>query len=104
MDILLSRIIRYLNGVITDDRQYRTALFMVEHYQELRCKTLEEIVKESEYTEEDIMTFIGYLGYHDYEDFRERLMMDQDLRSSQMQLRLLHTDIDGMISSLHISG
>ncbi len=50
------------------------------------------------------MTFIGYLGYHDYEDFRERLMMDQDLRSSQMQLRLLHTDIDGMISSLHISG
>lgn len=69
MDILLSRIIRYLNGVITDDRQYRTALFMVEHYQELRCKTLEEIVKESEYTEEDIMTFIGYLGYHDYEDF-----------------------------------
>ena len=104
MDILLSRIIRYLNGVITDDRQYRTALFLVEHYQELRCKTLEEIVKESEYTEEDIMTFIGYLGYHDYEDFRERLMMDQDLRSSQMQLRLLHTDIDGMISSLHISG
>ena len=100
MDILLSRIIRYLNGVITDDRQYRTALFMVEHYQELRCKTLEEIVKESEYTEEDIMTFIGYLGYHDYEDFRERLMMDQDLRSSQMQLRLLHTDIDGMISDI----
>ena len=47
------------------------------------------------------MTFIGYLGYHDYEDFRERLMMDQDLRSSQMQLRLLHTDIDGMISSLY---
>ena len=31
MDILLSRIIRYLNGVITDDRQYRIALFMVEH-------------------------------------------------------------------------
>ncbi len=67
MDILLSRIIRYLNGVITlYDNIYCTALFMVEHYQELRCKTLEEIVKESEYTEEDIMTFIGYLGYHDY--------------------------------------
>ncbi len=45
MDILLSRIIRYLNGVITDDRQYRTALFMVEHCQELRCKTLEEIIE-----------------------------------------------------------
>ena len=30
MDILLSRIIRYLNGVITDDRQYRTALFTLQ--------------------------------------------------------------------------
>ena len=35
MDILLSRIIRYLNGVITDDRQYRTALCGQRYYAEL---------------------------------------------------------------------
>lgn len=104
MDILLSRIIRFLNGVITDDRQYHTALFIIENYQNIRCKTLEELISQSDITENDIKTFIAYLGYHDYESFKDRLIMDQDLRASQMQLRLLNTDIDSLISSLHISG
>lgn len=104
MDILLSRIIRFLNGVIIDDKQYRIALFLVENYQCIRSKSIEDLVEGSTYTPEDIMSFIQHLGYYSYTEFQDRLMMDQDLRASQMQLRLLNTDIDGMISALHISG
>ena len=32
MDIVLSRILKYLNGCLDDDHMYRIGLFIVHHY------------------------------------------------------------------------
>ena len=35
MDIVLSRILKYLNGCLDDDHMYRIGLFIVHHYVEM---------------------------------------------------------------------
>ena len=42
MEILISRILKYLNGCLNDDHMYRIGSFVVKHYNEICQYDLEQ--------------------------------------------------------------
>ena len=47
MEILISRILKYLNGCLNDDHMYRIGSFVVKHYNEICQYDLEQFIKSS---------------------------------------------------------
>ena len=45
MEILISRILKYLNGCLNDDHMYRIGSFVVKHYNEICQYDLEQFIK-----------------------------------------------------------
>ena len=55
MNILLSRILKYLNGTLFLDDAYRFCVFFILHYQDFDSYTIEEIAGELQTTPESIL-------------------------------------------------
>ena len=71
MNILLSRILKYLNGTLFLDDAYRFCVFFILHYQNFGDYSLEEVANELKTTPESILNFLKYLGFYDYQTFVE---------------------------------
>ena len=91
MEILLSRILRYLNGALEDNANFKTAGFIVSHYLTIRDYTIERMSEESGLTVEEIMNFIKLFGTFTFKDFLYRVDIDYELRLSQIGLRMVDT-------------
>ena len=57
MNILLSRILKYLNGTLFLDDAYRFCVFFILHYQNFGDYSLEEVANELKTTPESILNF-----------------------------------------------
>lgn len=57
MNILLSRILKYLNGTLFLDDAYRFCVFFILHYQSFGDYSLEEVANELKTTPESILNF-----------------------------------------------
>ena len=66
MNILLSRILKYLNGTLFLDDAYRFCVFFILHYQDFDSYTIEDIAGELQTTPESILNFLKYLGFDNY--------------------------------------
>ena len=53
MNILLSRILTYLNGTLFHDHYYKICTFIVFHYLEMDTMSEEELKKVMDYYQED---------------------------------------------------
>ena len=51
MDIVLSRILKYLNGCLDDDHMYRIGLFIVHHYVEMEDYSLQRVMEEGHFSD-----------------------------------------------------
>ncbi len=102
MDIVLSRILEYLNGCLIDDYMYRIGRYIVAHYTEMKCITIQDLIEEGFY-EGDILNFCRHLGFFSYNDFKDKLIMDQQTRLSQISLRMIGTNSDDCLKHLNIS-
>ena len=58
MNILLSRILKYLNGTLFLDDAYRFCVFFILHYQNFGDYSLEEVANELKTTPESILNFL----------------------------------------------
>lgn len=103
MDIVISRILKYLNGCLDNDHMYKIGLFIVRHYVEMEDYSLERLMREGQFSEEEILDFCVHLGFHTYEDFQEQLLADYMLRISQIRARMLGTSAEQMLDQLDIS-
>ncbi len=103
MDIVISRILKYLNGCLDNDHMYQIGLFIVRHYVDMEDYSLERLMKEGQFSEAEVLDFCVHLGFHTYEDFEEQLLADYMLRISQIRARMLGTSAEQMLEQLDIS-
>lgn len=103
MDIVISRILKYLNGCLDNDHMYQIGLFIVRHYVDMEDYSLERLMREGQFSEAEVLDFCVHLGFHTYEDFQEQLLADYMLRISQIRARMLGTSAEQMLEQLDIS-
>ncbi|UTY38240.1 MurR/RpiR family transcriptional regulator [Allocoprobacillus halotolerans] len=103
MDIVLSRILKYLNGCLDDDHMYRIGLFVVHHYVEMEDYSLQRVMDEGNFTKDDILDFCKHLGFDTYEEFQSELVGDYMLRVSQIRARMLGVSASQLIEQLDSS-
>lgn len=89
MDVLLARILKFLNGTLTYDDDYRFCTFCVTHYLQMEEWSLAEVAEKSGVGEESILQFVAKLGFSDYQSFYERLVTHQMTRVDQIRARML---------------
>ncbi len=100
MDIVISRILKYLNGCLDNDHMYQIGMFIVRHYVEMEEYTLERLQEEGHFTKEEILDFCKHLGFDNFEDFKQELIADYILRVSQIRARMLGMNMDDLINQL----
>jgi hypothetical protein len=55
MDIVISRILKYLNGCLDNDHMYQIGLFIVRHYVDMEDYSLERLMKEGQFSEAEVL-------------------------------------------------
>ena len=103
MDIVLSRILKYLNGCLDDEQMYRIGLFIVHHYVEMEDYSLQRVMDEGGFQEDEILDFCRHLGFQTYEEFQSELVADYMLRVSQIRARMLGISASQLIEQLDAS-
>lgn len=104
MNILLSRILTYLNGTLFIDYRYRFCQFVVYHYLEFEDYTFEEVIEKSGLTKEEILSFIALLGFSTFEDFKQNLVKNHYVRLDQIRARMLDVNSDDIIRNMEKNG
>lgn len=104
MNILLSRILTYLNGTLFIDYRYKFCQFVVYHYLEFEDYTFEDVVKASGLTKEEILSFIALLGFSTFEEFSQTLVQNHYVRLDQIRARMLDANSEGIIAGMEKSG
>lgn len=99
-NLLLLRILKYLNGTLFFDDYYHFCIFFVENYEEFYKLSLDEIAQQSHVSQEAIMHFISYLGYQDFDAFQARLYQEVMLRMDQVRARMIGLDIEGLVERI----
>lgn len=100
MDIVISRILKYINGCLDDDYMYQIGLFVVENYIEMEDYSLDRMMKEGHFTKAEILDFCKHLGFDSYEEFQEQLLSDYMLRVSQIRARMLGISAEQLLDQL----
>ena len=102
MDIVLSRILRFLNGALVMDTNYRIGTLIVKHYNKMKRYSLEDICIEGGFTKEEVLNFVKLLGFSTYEDFVDQLTADIELRNNEIQLRMIGLNLVDYFKDLNI--
>lgn len=90
MDVLLSRILKYLNGALFYDDYYRFCTYIVDHYLEMEDVTEERILTETGIRQKNLHDFITRLVCSpDWENFRRLFVQHHLLRLDQIYGRML---------------
>jgi DNA-binding MurR/RpiR family transcriptional regulator len=100
MNILLSRILTYLNGTLFLDHHYRICMFIVFHYLEMDNMSEEEFLKKGNFKKEELYSFIALLGYNQYEEFRQVLVSNHETRCNQIRVRMIGASSDDLIHNM----
>lgn len=103
MDIVLSRILKFLNGCLNNDYMYKIGIFIVGHYIDMEEYDLTRLMKEGHFLEEEVLDFCQHLGFHSYEDFQQQLVSDYMLRVNQIRARLLGISAEQLLNQLDVS-
>lgn len=89
MDVLLARILKFLNGALTYDDEYIFCTFLINHYLEIEDYTLDDVALKSHISKNSILNFLQKLGFHSYDEFHERMIQHQITRLDQIKARML---------------
>lgn len=100
MNLLLSRILKYLNGTFLYDDNFKIATFIVYNFLDFEDLSLESFVKRSGIEENSILAFCKRLGFHDYESFRVELIRQHMVRVDQIRARMLGVSSEEIIHNM----
>ena len=104
MEVMLSRILKYLNGCLDDNHLYKIGNFIVKNLTEMDHYTQAKMVEEGQFTKAELLDFCSHFGYHSFKDFQNRLLTDDEMRLEQIHARMLNMDISVFIDHLDIEG
>ena len=100
MNILLSRILTYLNGTLFHDFHYKICTFIIFHYLEIEDMSEEEFLHKGCFKKEQLYSFISLLGFETYEDFRQTLINHYQTRLNQIRVRMVGVDSRDLIRNM----
>lgn len=103
MNIVISRILTYLNGTLMFDEYYRFCLFVVYQYRNFEEVQIEDIVRSQNISEESIVEFCKLLGFDTFEQFKQTLLQDFALRSDQIHARMLGVSSEEITDTMQTS-
>ena len=101
-NVLLARILEYLNGTLFLNDYYRFCVFFIQNYIDFYKLSLEEVSEKSHIMKESILSFLSYLGFHDFDEFQTKLFQDVILRSDQIRSRMLGLKLDDLFEQVHM--
>ncbi len=101
MDVLLSRILKYLNGALSYDDDYKFCTYIVEHYLEIEHMQKSRLLAEAGIRESSLSAFMRQLrGTSHWETFRTLFVQDHLLRLDQIRGRMLGIKSQDLIQSM----
>lgn len=101
MDILLARILKYLNGALFYDDHYKFCTYVAEHYLEMEEMTKERLLAETGIDEQNMKELIGRLLCDaDWEAFHRLFVQHHLLRLDQIQGRMLGLKAQDLIRKM----
>ena len=103
MDAILVKIIFYLNGCMHYDKTYKILKWFLDHYMEMEedSFSLENLTKDTETTEEDVMDVLEGMDIkRDFDNFKESLWQSQSLRTDQIRSRMIGLSLDGIMKDM----
>ena len=101
MDVLLARILKYLNGALFYDDYYKLCTYLVNHYLEMETMTKDRILLETGIREENMDDFISRLGLSfKWEDFHKTFMEHHYTRLDQIRGRMLGLKASDMVKNM----
>lgn len=103
MNLLLSRILTYLNGTLFHDYYYKICTFIVFHYLDIENMSEEQFLKQGSFKKEELYSFIALLGFQDYKNFQERLVANHEERCNQIRVRMIGASSDQLIHNMEKS-
>ena len=103
MELMISRILKYLNGCLDDDHMYRIGNFVIQHYTEMEKYDLDGFLSASNFSESELLDFCRHFGIHSYDEFKGRLLADHQSRLEQIHARMLNLDCNQFIEHLDTS-
>lgn len=90
MDVLLARILKYLNGALIYDDNYKFCTYIVDHYLEMESMTKERILSETGISEANLDAFVGRLGAGwDWDTFHTTFVQHHLTRLDQIRGRMV---------------
>lgn len=100
MNLLLSRILKFLNGTFVNDDYYKISTFIVYNFLDMEDMTLDAFRRRSKISKDSILSFCKRLGFDDYETFQAELMRGHMIRIDQIRARMLGVSSEEMIHEM----
>lgn len=90
MDVLLARILKYLNGALFYDDSYKFCTYIVDHYLEMESMTKERVLSETGIDEKNLDDFVRRLGHNfDWNTFHKTFVQHHLTRLDQIRGRMV---------------
>ena len=91
-NLLLSRILTYLDGTLFNDSYYKIGNFIVAHYLEIENMDEAAFLEQGPFKRLELQQFMGAFGFDDYEEFiiahAENLMEKLEILFENNNLKL----------------
>lgn len=89
-NLLLSRILSYMNGMLFNDSNFNISLFIVNHYIEMENISEQDFLSQGHFKKEELQQFVNAFGFDNYDTFRQKLIEDYSIRLNQIRVRLFN--------------
>lgn len=103
MNLLLSRILTYLNGTLLYDSHYQFCKFIIYNYLELEDMSFDEVSQKSGISKENILQFCALLEFDNYDEFKNKLIRDHMIRLDQIRARMIGVNSEKLIADMEKS-
>lgn len=101
MDVILARILKYLNGTLFYDDYYIFCTYLVDHYLEMEDMTLDRILEETGIPEQSVLAFIGRLGFSEgWDFFHKEFMRHHMVRLDQIRGRMIGLKSQNLVKDM----
>ena len=106
MDVLLARIIKYLNGCMFYNVSYKILKWFLDHYMETEedSFSLENVMKDTGASEDEVYDVLEAMELQrDFEKFKELLLQFQSIRMDQIRSRMIGMSLDDIMNNMEKS-
>lgn len=103
MITLLSKILSFVNGTLFDDHHYQYCIFIIENYIEIEYLSINDIIKITGLTQNQIEETCNLFGFNSYNEFKNYLLQTHAMRLDQIRARMLDDSNQLLLSKMDIS-